>query len=149
MKRKETCSKQSIKSYLLNFKGVLWIDKLQLQYIIPLIPILGSYFRKQSSPCSDRKCPQKGQATKKGQCIKSDIQYMYETLECYKNNAGQEVLKVVKVLHLSQLRARGWTVSEWPQMKVQTSKWWRDTANKVNSTLQLFLKGFQSQMMHI
>ena len=37
MEIKHTCSKQSIKSNLLNFKGVLWIHRLQLEYVTPLI----------------------------------------------------------------------------------------------------------------
>lgn len=77
-----------------------------------------------------------------------------KNLNAIKNNVGQEVLKVVKVLHLSQLHTR-WRNSEWygQQVKIQISKTYTSTKltaerSKTTETQQTYsqyiyaLKGF-------
>jgi len=76
---------------------------------------------------------------------------------------GQEVLKVVKVLHLSQLythMAERWVIwtagqdsnlqntsTELTDDRSKTNN--RNTANKVKTTIYLRFKGYQPQMMCI
>ena len=77
------------------FKGVLWIHKLQLQYIFPLIINSSELFRKTVSVLfSDRKFPFRKVTLqkKKDRCVKSDI-HVWKNLNAIKNNVGQEVLK--------------------------------------------------------